>query len=267
MHPIEMAEVTDEFVRCWQAAGIHLEDQAGGQINSWIRAHLMPSFLEHLSFRLGNQLFFIRIEDVDDQLQTPGDPDGFVTIADGCKGHACVMPMKLVIGEHDGKHGGQWQPTEPGWGLLDARTRQPINPAALISDELIEMTDWELQDFAVQVVRDYLRREGREIMSFNSNPDVHPSIWFVGDDGPEWVSVGVVRYPSSEAPLPANLSTPQRTFNRSGHSGNFASLAVASADDPFDPNATTNGNYLPLYRGHGMHVKFTGLEPIVSLRE
>lgn len=263
MYPIEMADVTDEFVRCWQAAGIHLEKQAGGQINSWIRTILMPPSLEHLSFRLGNQLFFIRIESIDGHLKTPGNPDGLLTIAVGCQGHACLMPMQLELGEY----GGQWQPVEPGWGLIDARTRQPINPVALVTDELIEMTDWELQDFAVQVVRDHLLVQGREILSFNSNPDVHPSLWFVGQNGPEWVSVGVVRYPLSEAPLPANLSKLQTTFNRSGHPGHFASIAVSSAEDPFDPMAATNGNYLPLYRGYGMHVRFTGLVPIVSLCE
>ncbi len=267
MYPIEMAEVTDEFSECWNTAAFHLQDQAGDQINSWLRAILMPPFLEHLSFRLGNQLFFIRIEDVDDQLQTPGNPDGLLMIADGCQGHACVMPMQLVSGKYGGEHSLHWQPAEPGWGLLDAKTRQPINPVALISDELIEMTNWELQDFAVQVVRDHLLSQGREIISFNGNPDVHPSLWFVGDDGPEWVSVGVVRYPLTEASLPANVSKLQTTFNRSGHLGHFASVAIANAEDPFDPVAAANGNHLPRYRGHRLHVKFNRLEPIVSLRE
>ena len=263
MHHIEMDDVTDEFFRCWDMAAKHLESKADGQINSWIRAIMMPPFLEHLSLRLGNQLFFIRIESVDGQVRTPGNPDGLLTIADGCQGHACLMPMQLIRGEY----GGQWQPVESGWGLIDARTRLPINPVALVTDELIEMTDWELQDFAVQVVRDHLLVQGREIMSFNRNPAVHPSIWFVGDDGPEWVSVGVVRYPLREAPLPANLSELRTTFNRTGRPGHFASVAVANTKDPFDPNIATNGKYLPLYRGHGMYVNFTGLEPIVSLRE
>ena len=47
----------------WSAAGRHLSHQAGGQVQSWLRAHLTPPFLEHLSFSLGNQLFFIRVED------------------------------------------------------------------------------------------------------------------------------------------------------------------------------------------------------------
>ncbi len=149
-----------------------------------LRAHLNPPFLEHLSFRLGNQLFFIQLEDVDGLLETSGNPDGLFATADGCAGHACVMPMHRVRAD--------WEPTEPGWGLLDSRTRKLIDPPALISDEKIVMTDWELQDLAAQVVRDELAKEGRELMSWNGNPGVNPSLWFVGDAGPEWVVVRAV---------------------------------------------------------------------------
>ena len=65
MHDIPMSEVTPEFARCWQAAGMHIERAAGGQLSGWLRAHLNPPFLEHLSFRLGNQLFFLRVEDAE----------------------------------------------------------------------------------------------------------------------------------------------------------------------------------------------------------
>ena len=41
MHPIEMTEVTAEFVRCWQAASTHLEDQAAGQINGWMPGYAL----------------------------------------------------------------------------------------------------------------------------------------------------------------------------------------------------------------------------------
>ena len=254
MHDIHMAGVTKDFVSCWKAAGLHIQNQAQGPIQSWLRAHLNPPFLEHLSFRLGNQLFYLQLEDVDGRLYTPGNPEGLLTIADGCAGYACVMPMRKI--------GSDWEPTEPGWGLLDARTRKPINPAALISDEKIVMTDWELQDFAVQVVRDQLAKEGRKLMSWNGDPGVNPSIWFVGDAGPEWVVVRAVRDPAVEADLPNNLAEMKAHFNKLGHLGYFASVAMASVDDPFDSQAITNGNFVPLYRGHGMHVRYVGLQKL-----
>ena len=44
-----------------------------------------------------------------------------------------------------------------------------------------------------------------------------------------------------------------------GFLGHFASVGVASADDPFDPNAIRNGNFVPLFRGYEMHISYEGL--------
>jgi hypothetical protein len=231
---------------------LRIQNQAQGQLNSWLRSHLNPPFLEHLSFRLGNQLFYIQVEDVGGVLETPGNIKGLLTIADGCAGHACLMPMKRV--------GQDWEPTESGWGLVDARTRLPVNPPALITDEMLEMTDWELQDLAVQVVREEIAKEGHHLMSWNGDPRVNPSLWFVGHSGgPEWVLVRAVRYPEVEATEPANTPELKLHFAKLGFPGHFASVAIASADDPFDPDAKRNGNSVSLYRGCGMHIRYEGL--------
>ena len=252
MHNIEMAEVTEDFARCWGAAGLRIQNQAQGQLQSWLRSHLNPPFLEHLSFRLGNQLFYIQVEDVEGVLETPGSLEGLLTIADGCAGNACLMPMKRV--------GQDWEPTESGWGLIDARTRLPVNPPALITDEMLEMTDWELQDLAVQVVRQQIEKEGHQLMSWNGDPRINPSVWFVGSSGgPEWVLVRAVRHPEKEATEPENKSELKSHFGKMGFPGHFASVAVASADDPFDPGAKSNGNYVPLFRGVGMRIRYEGL--------
>ena len=42
----------------------------------------------------------------------------------------------------------------------------------LVSADDIEMTEWELQSFAVQVVRDQLVKEGRQLMSWTRRPPV-----------------------------------------------------------------------------------------------
>lgn len=251
MHDIHMAEPTQDFARCWQAAGLHIQTQGQNAINSWLRAHLAPPILEHLSFRLGNQLFFVRIEDQDAELRVPGSLEGLFAIAEGCNGYTCLMPMRRV--------GQEWRAVLPGWGLKDARSGHLLDPVALVSDELIEMTDWELQDFAVQVVRQSLEAEGRQIMSWQNNPGVDPSLWFVGGQGPEWVVVRAVKYPEANASLPDNLGRVAESCARLSRKGNFASVAFANADDPFDPLAKSNGNFLPLYRGHGCHVRFEGL--------
>jgi hypothetical protein len=243
---IEMHEVSDKFVQCWQAAGRHLQSKThDGQLD-WLKAKLDPPFLEHLSFRMGNQLFYVRIDDVDGNVHGPGNLNGFRTIADGCKGHACRMPMRL--------NGKNWETTEPGWGLIDDATDRLISPDNLITDEKIEMTDWEVHDSATQVVRDYVTDKlGHQLMSSQGNPNVDPSIWFVGEDGPEWIVVRSGRFPVKDANRPKNLADIAASCAHLSKVGHFASVTVANSDGSFG-----------LWRGHGMHVRFVGLEPAVS---
>lgn len=252
MHNIEMQEVTPEFAEVWKIAGLHLDKQVQGGIKFWLRAHLNPPFLEHISFRLGNQLFFIRIVDEDGRVEGPAGINGLLSIANECGGHACLMPMKK-------KMFGGWGTVRSGWGLIDAGTGEAVDPIALVTGENIEMSDWELQDFAVQVVRDSLRQQGYEIMSWQGNPKVHPSLWFVGNSGgPEWVVISFSRRSKKPAPQPSNWEGIASGCSHLSRIGHFAAVYPASSDDPFDPIC---GTRMPLYRGHKLMVKFMGLEP------
>lgn len=255
MFEIEMQAPTPEFKRAWSAAGLHLQTKAQGALKSWLKVNLDPPFLEHLSFRLGNQLFFMRIEDVTGRMDVPGSREGLQQVAEGCKGVACILPMQFSKGE--------WTPDLPGWGLVDPTTGHAIEPPGRISDERIEMTDWELHDFAVQIVRDALVKDGKELISWHSNPHVDPSIWFVGATGPEWVIVRAARYPTKDAPLPSNWEDVARECARQSALGNFASVCVASSDDAFDPSGQIPAT--PLWRGHGMVVRFEGVKRLGSL--
>lgn len=252
MFEIEMHEMSETFLPCWKAAGIHLSKQVDGGIQSWLRAHPYPPFLEHLSFRLGNQLFFVRVEDVDGKVSGPGNRQGFISAAKIANGRACVLPMKKKL------FGGAWVADLPGWGLLDPDTQKPIDPVALITDQKIEMTAWEVHDMAVQVVRDYLAKEGFELMSWQGNPEVDPSIWFVGKSKrPEWVVVRSAKYPANSAERPSNWQAIAASCSKLSPTGHFASVVMASVDQPF---ASSDESSEPLWRGHGMHVRFTGLE-------
>ena len=255
MYDIEMHEASEEFSWCWQAARRHLQTRTGDALLIWLKADLNPPFLEHLSFRMGNQLYFIRVEDIDGHVRGPGNADGFRIVAGGCNGIPCRMPMRRV--------GSDWKPDVPGWGLVHAETEQPIDPIALISEERIEMSDWEVHDFAVQVVRDYVvKKLRRELMSSQGNPKVDPSIWFVGEDGPEWIVVRSVRFPEREASMPTNIADIAANCARLSAVGHFASVAVANSEDSF--GASGENRPLLLWRGHGMYVRFQGLVPAIA---
>jgi hypothetical protein len=253
MYDIEMQEMSESFYKCWNAAGAHLNKQVHGGIQSWLRAHPYPPFLEHLSFRLGNQLFFVRVEDADHIEQGPGTLRGLLAVAQGNRGHACILPMKTKYFKDE------WMPKESGWGLIDATTGRPVDPFDLVTDEKIEMTEWELQDMAVQIVRVDLQNKKYELMTWQSNPGVDPSIWFVGDSGgPEWIVVRAARYPLNQAQRPASWQNiANQCAQRLSSIGHFASVAIASAEQPF---ISSDEPVVPLWRGYAMNVRFTGLE-------
>lgn len=252
MHKLEMHEMSETFFTCWKSAFNHLNRQVDGGLQSWIRAHPYPPFLEHLSFRLGNQLFFVHIEDIDGDVKGPGSLSGLMLAAESSKGWACIMPMKRLNNEN-------WETVYSGWGLIDVETKQTVEPISLVTDENIEMTAWEEHEFSVQVVRNYLEAEGFKITAFHSNPDVDPSIWFIGKSGElEWVVVRSTKYPSNKAKRPLNWESIKKEFAiMSGEIGHFASVALVSDSQPF---ATADELPVPLFRGHGMYVNFSGLE-------
>lgn len=252
MHDIPTEQSTREFLQCWQAAGRHLNAQVPGEIQAWLRADPIPPFLEHLSFRLGNQLFFVRLEDAHNQARFPGDARGLHMIAKACGGHPCLMPMRWNPSRED------WEPVIAGWGLVDADTGIPVNPAACSTPERIVMTDWEVQDFAVQVVRDQLRRDHHRLMSWQGNPGVDPSIWFVGESGgPEWVVVRAVRFPTLEAAMPGHWRDIADSCAWLSPIGHFASVTFVSAaqGQPEHDDAV-----VPLWRGEGVQAIYKGFQ-------
>jgi hypothetical protein len=245
MHEITMADPSRKFLAMRESAGNHIQSFFEDGLQSWLKVDPRPPFLEHLSFRLGNQVFFIRFEDVDKQAEVPGNREGLALVAKGWNGHPCLMPMRRTLRG--------WVPDLPDWGLIDLRDGKRINPSKLVSEEPVAMTDWELLDFAVQVVRNDLKARGYEIMSSNSNPHVDPNIWFVADmaQGPEWVVVRAAQFPELRAQPPANLDAIARNVAHMSGRGHFASVSFASADDPNSP----------LWRGYCAEVEFDGLEP------
>ncbi len=219
-------------------------------MGAWLKSYPYPPFLEHLSFRFGNQLFFVRVEDEENHVSGPSSREGLKYIASENDGHACLLTMKNIAGVG-------WTSALPGWGLIDIESGESINPVLAVTDEKIEMTSWELQDMGVQVVRDFLDNQGYELMSWQGNPNVDPSIWFVGESGgPEWVVVRVTKYPSNRALRPENWDSIAASCSKMSSVGHLASFALMWADQPSGGECS-----ISLPRGEGMIVSFRGLEP------
>lgn len=249
MYVIEQEPFPEEFQRAWSFAGQHLDQQAGPGLQ-WLQAWLTAPVAEHLAFRMGNQIIFIFVE-VDDWLTFDRDQHRlFIDASREANAVPCLMPMQ--------SRGEVYRPVLPGWGLKHAVTGAMVDPVALVSDELIEMSDWEVHDLAIQVVRDQLRGEGKEPWSWQSSRQIDPSLWFDDEEGPAWVVVRAVRYPETDAAPPDDMDAIREAMNHVTQRGFFAAVAVASAEDPLDPGKGAR----PLYRGHAMNVRFGGLQAV-----
>ena len=251
MYRVEQAEPTEEFKQAWGAAGRHIQNQADSGFN-WLRANLNPPMAEHLSFRIGNQIFFIFVEAAEFNYEVDGKL--FETVCKEANAIPCLMPMSKSLGK--------WQPQNQGWGFINTESSKAINPLDSVSNELIEMTDWELHDFAIQIVCSSLEKEGKNIFSKQPSREIDPSIWFQDESGPHYVVVRAARHPDTEIALPRNINDIKKGCSKMSSSGFFAPVILANSENPFDPNSKSNGNYLPLYRGHGMFPKYRGLSAL-----
>lgn len=249
MYEIEQGELPQSFIEAWQCAGVHIQKMGQKQVN-WLRATLNPPIAEHLSFRLGNQLFFIYV-DVEALPFVGKRQSLFLDVAHEARATPCVLKM--------GRKHGAFEPNFPAWGLINAMTGQAVNPTGMVSNERIEMSDWELHDFAIQIVRSHLEKEEKNVFSAQSSLHIDPSIWFEYKNSPHFVVVRAARYPNKKARRPANIEDIKQSCAKMSQVGFFASVTVANANDPFDPSREI---ITPLYRGQGMIVNFEGLEPI-----
>lgn len=247
MFYIDQPDPPQGFFDAWKTAGCHLNAQVQDEL-SWIRANMYKPLVEHLSFRIGNQIFWIFLELFDEEKCilpfTEQARIHFLEKAEEANVVPCTMRMTKTLG--------RWRTYDGRWGLRHALSKDLLQPLDLVTDELVEMSAWELQDMAVQVVRNHLEDEGKELGSWTSYLDIDPSIWFEDEDEKHWVVVRVAKYPEAIASMPGNIADIADSAKVLSSSGYFASVGLADMNDPL----------LPLYRGHGMNVRFEGLETL-----
>jgi hypothetical protein len=86
MYAIDMQETTQEFSQFRSVAAGPIWAVAQGSV-SWLRTNLKPPYLEYLSFRLVNQLFFVRLD-------RPGAGLPFY------RGHGCTVDFDGLVSWH-----------------------------------------------------------------------------------------------------------------------------------------------------------------------
>ena len=257
MYKIDAYNINEEFLDAWRFAGKNLTNQGQGSLN-WIRAHLHQPFDDHLSFRVGNQIFSVLVEVEHSSMESSLTDREINNQARFCSGNnlvPCIYKVKKT------SHG-EFERIFSDWNLIHSETKKPINPVELISEELVEMSPWEIHDVGIQIVADQIKKDGGEVGSFQSVLNIDPAIWFKREENGFYVVVRTVTYPELYAERPPNLSETIKSIKslqspEGKADGYFASVGIANADNPSDGE-----NPLPLYRGSGMYVQYKGLEGV-----
>ena len=248
MYQIEMHDVSIDFVEAWKEAIKHLFLK-GREAIKWLKCDLTPPIVEHISFRIGNQIFFVRLIDLDSNLDTPSNIEGLRMISQKANGIACYMPMRRKsIG---------WEVFLSDWGLVDAFNYQETNPFDLVTDEKIIMTDWEVQDFAVQFCKNHLEKKlGFTITSSQGNPEVSPSIWYNDNNDTGAIIVLSNRYGKKNLSDFHSITIFKKQIMLVTKNLHIIKVELCN------PNQKRNREVLPLYRGHTTEISSSDFELI-----
>ena len=227
----------------------------------WVKPELSwPSF-DHLTFGYRNQIFSVLVASVRNGKVSLRSEEISRCLA-ACEENNLV-PCLFLVDEVT------MRPTAAGWNLVHLESRNPISPDEMGSDLQVEMSDWELRNFSIQVVRSHIEDQGGKIDSFCDVLGIDPQIWFV--DGKGQRAWAIVRhYPQITGDEKSEWTGYERSNPRlSAFDGYHAAISIASnaaflnaKDGKSIPLSERFTGKAPLYRGDQFYIKFEGLERI-----
>lgn len=227
----------------------------------WVKPELSwPSF-DHLTFGYRNQVYSVLVATVRNGILSLTEKEVDRSL-NACSENTLV-PCLFVVHEET------LLPVAGGWNLVHLQTRKPVDPLELGGDEKVEMSEWELRNFAIQVVRGHIEQMGARVDSFCDLVGIDPQIWFENKSGERsWVIVR--HYPQ----ITGNEKSSWIGFECTNSAlapfdGYHAGVSVASvAAFLYDREGQLiplsqrfNGN-APRYRGDKFGIKFDGLDRI-----
>lgn len=267
------------FLETINIAGQRIHEQFGKNVSNlppnldykWIRRDLTYPAFDHLSFAYKNQVFSVLAAPCveNESLLTRQERSRFIDAA--TKNNLVPCLFKIDIKKR--------KPLQDGWNLTHFTTGEAIVPAELASNEKILLSEWELHNFAIQIVRNHITdTQNGCILSYCDVPDINPQLWFEHDNGDTcWVIVRHIADPDNFT-LSDWLGLEQSNPQIQGYDGYFAAVSFASAEPEL---CNTDGNtipiserfsgetlffkaHFPLYRTENFHVKFDGLQQVYT---
>ena len=255
VHFIDRPQPPDSFFRVREYAGWELQQKMKVLPGAhWLKAEYTAPAFENLSFAYKNQIFCVLIVYVHKKtgkaISIGVKRDNLVR---ECKKNNLVPCVyRILVDDFEKPSLDKLEEVGKGWNLLHAETGVEINPAELANDIPIKMSPWELHDFAVQVVRNYITDKLKyKILSYQTVLGIEPQIFFEDNNGMKnWVVVRHVVYPNKEANMPANIFDIMPSLKECN--GYFASVGFCSSD-------MSNSC---LYRGEMAMINFQGMKKV-----
>lgn len=269
-YEIDSDQPSEHFLRARNVAGRALQDQFEKESGKaepprdykWIKAELTwPSF-DHLTFGYGNQVFSVLVVIIDGGRSSLTQKERNRCV------EACavnnLIPCRFGIDARSVK------PICQDWNLTHLVSGRDIIPSECANAYRITMSEWELQNFSIQLVRDHITDQlSANVLSFCDVIGVDPQIWFEDKTGSRcWVVVRHYgRITGQEKDEWIGFERSNRQLQ--GYDGFLAAFSMASAEPivrdregHIVPLSERFSGYAPLYRGDGFFVKFDGLQRV-----
>jgi len=248
------------FLKARDIAGIQIQNQffklnKGITVKSnkdgfkWIKHELTYPSFDHLTFAFKNAIFSVVIEIVDNYQtsMTNNQKENLLKAADENNLIACVFKVRINNPQADNP---DLIPFNLEWNLFDILTGEEIYPEEIGNDIKTEMSKWELHNFAIQIVRSDIEKNGGKILSFCDVLEVNPQIWFSNKkDEKCWVIVRHVNRKEDGNQLEW-VGLERKNENLIPYDGFFAGVQFISIKND------------KLYRGDSMNANYVGLKRI-----
>lgn len=209
----------------------------------WIKTDLTSPSFEDFTFAYRQQVFSVIVEQAnrDEGGQFVfGNPERVARLLQICYDNN-LIPCIYPIIKKDGAN-----VFLGNWNLIHAETGKFADPISLSSDEPAEVSDWEFGNWAIQIVINYIKEQGFQLLSYCDMPGVDPQIWFKNAEGKNcWIEV----LPITPGNKPA--------FSIDGFPPSFLQYDGYVAEVSFAPIENTK-----IYRAKGADVDFEGIKKI-----
>ena len=264
---IDKPERSKLLKKAWEMAGKQIQEQFSRFnkeiINSsfdgfkWIKTELTYPSADHISFAYKSDIFSVFL-DISDDLNKSFDERSKYRLLDFCqKNNLVPCVFKFEAREKQSNSFSKLNdlelvPLSLGWNLYHAETNQKIEPNVDASEELTPMSAWELNNFAIQVVRSDIEKHPYKLLSLCDLLNINPQIWFEDEKGNvNWV---VVKYaPEDEFDFHKWIGLERNAKQLRAYDGYFAGVDFWShrSNSPTD-----------LCRGDQMSAKYMGLQRV-----